>query len=317
MGGSAQVVEHPILALDFGGTKLAAALFDPETMVLLRELEAATPADARAGLAVALELADSLLSEARTTAWAVGVSFGGHVDPTTGTVRKSVQVPGWAGIPLAQILAERFAAPVTVRNDGTAGAVGEWATGAGRGMSNLVYLTVSTGVGGGLVLGGQPYEGASGLSAEFGHLRVPGGSEPCTCGSIGCLETVAAGRSIARAAATRRSAGEATSLPEPPLTAVDVAAHASLGDPLSIDILETAGRAIGFVASAIIASVDPDAIIIGGGVSHAGAVLWDAIHGALVVPFPDERTVPVLPAYHPRDAPLRGAAALARTLCRG
>jgi glucokinase len=306
--------EEPILALDFGGTKLAAALFDRHSLLLLRKLEAATPPDARAGLTLALELADSLLSEERVPSSAVGVSFGGHVNPSTGVIRKSVHIPGWQNVQLSQILAERFAVPVTVINDGTAGAAGEWATGAGRGMSNLVYLTVSTGVGGGLILGRQPYEGASGLAAEFGHLAVPGGTEECACGLVGCLETVAAGPGIARAAARSLAAGEATSLSGSPLTARDVAHHAEMGDALAIRVLQGAGRAVGTVAGYISASVDPEAIIIGGGVSQSGHIFWDAIQAALNVPFPDERSVPVIPAQHLRDAPLRGAAALARAL---
>jgi glucokinase len=226
-----------------------------------------------------------------------------------------LHVSGWEDLPLAEELKARLSMPVYVVNDGTAGAIGEWLTGAGEGLRNLAYLTVSTGVGGGLILNGSPFEGAAGLAAEFGHLRVPGSDEPCTCGRLGCLEAVAAGPAIARAAARSRSQGTLTSLPAD-ANGADLAEHAGLGDTLSIDVLRSAGRAVGLIATEICTAFDPEAIVIGGGVSEAGEPFWSAIAETFSPPFPDERNVSVVPAIHRRDAPLRGAAALARANTR-
>ncbi len=306
--------ERLLIAFDFGGTKLAVALVNAESLAIRRMKTVAATADGPSNLASALDLADTLLEDERVVASAVGVSFGGHVEGDTGVVRRSVHVPGWDGLPLGRILGDHFRTPVIVRNDGTAGACGEWRSGAGKGMSNIVYLTVSTGVGGGLIIASQPYEGGSGLAAEFGHLPVPGARRNCACGGIGCLETVAAGPAIALSAEMRIAAGEVTSMNSGAITGAYVAARASQGDALAKDILEEAGRAVGYVASTISASVDPEAIIIGGGVSQSGQSFWSGINSAMRPPFSDERQVLVVAAKHRTDAPIYGAAYLAAAL---
>ncbi|HEX6446642.1 MAG TPA: ROK family protein [Streptosporangiales bacterium] len=290
-----------LLALDFGGTKLAAGVARDDTGPL-RVLRTASPPTADAGLSAMLGLAERLLPYGSPVD-AVGVSFGGHVDPTDGTIRRSLQVPGWDGVPLGALLRERFGAPVRVVNDGAAGAVGEWWCGAGASMAKgtLLYLTVSTGVGGGVLLDGRLHEGANGMAGEFGHLPA-GGAAVCTCGRRGCLEAVASGPAIARA--------------YDPTGAVDaerVAAAARHGDARAAAVLSAAGASVGDVIATLACVLDPDVVAVGGGVAGSGARFWTALHenaDSGMLPGARPRIVPAALA----DAPLVGACLLAAHL---
>lgn len=216
-----------ILALDIGGTWLRAAAGDD-----LKRTR--TPAHGAEALAATFELADPIAGGIE----AVGVSFGGRVKG--GDVR-SLHVPGWEDVGLAGALRERYGVPVTIANDANAGAVAEWDA-AGRPDEPVAYVTVSTGVGGGAVIGGRVLEGANGLAGEIGHVVVDPGGEPCACGRRGCVETIASGPAIAR--------------------------H---GD------YAAAARALGVAVDALRSVVDPLFVAIGGGVASAPQ-LWDALN---------------------------------------
>lgn len=312
-----------VLALDVGGTKLAVGIADATSGEWLALRRGPTPPDGVAGLAALCSLADEVVRQATDEGAGqvrgIGVSFGGHVDSATGVVRRSVQVPGWEDVPLSALLADRFGARTELCNDGTAGAVGEWADGAGRGLSNLVYLTVSTGVGGGLVLDGRPYEGTAGFAAELGHLPVREGDETCACGLSACLETVAAGPALARAAAARLAAGEESVLAtlDGPLDGIAVSAAALEGDRLAREVLERAGRAVAEVVSTLVIALDPQAVLVGGGVAHAAPPFWDAFRASIRTPATDDRWVRIGAAQHIDDAPLIGARAIGLRLARG
>ncbi len=302
-----------VLALDFGGTKIAVGIADRERREWLRLERVPAPDNAADGMEAALRLTDGIITELGIAIDSIGVSFGGHVDSTSGVVARSMQVRGWEGFPLAATLAEHFAAPARVLNDGAAGALGEWHFGAGSGLQDVVYLTISTGIGGGVVLGGLPYDGSTGLAAEFGHLPVPGADVRCTCGSTGCLEAVAAGPAIARQAEQAVATGVATTLSGPAgsITAQTVSEHARAGDRVARELLESAGRAIGAVSSIVVTCFDPQAVIIGGGVAKAGEPLWSGLKESFREPLRDERWVKVTRAEHVDDAPLYGALSLA------
>jgi predicted NBD/HSP70 family sugar kinase/GH43 family beta-xylosidase len=216
-----------VLALDIGGTWLrASAGGDP--------VQARTPATGDEALETLLGLADSVASDPID---AIGVSFGGRV--VEGTLH-SLHVPGWEEIPLADVLRERYGAPVAIANDANAGALGEWDI-AGRPSEPVAYITVSTGVGGGIVAGGELLTGAHGLAGEVGHFVVDPDGEPCACGGRGCVETIASGPAIVRHGDYVAAAG-----------ALDVAVEAL--------------RAV----------VDPLFVAIGGGVA-AAPQLWEAM----------------------------------------
>lgn len=306
-------MKDAVLAFDFGGTKLAVGVAETMTGRWLEIERVATPQSAEKSLVAITAAADRLVGRTDSRPVGVGVSFGGHVDSKAGSVRRSMQVPGWEGIPLAKLLTERFDAPTDVVNDGTAGALGEWRFGAAKGCSDVVYITVSTGVGGGLILDGHPYDGSTGLGAEFGHLPVPGSIAVCTCGSVGCLEAAAAGPAIATTAIRRVASGEPTSLRNVShhLTGRDVSEHATAGDPVASEILADAGAAVGQIASNLVTCFDPQAVIVGGGVAHAADPFWFALRDAFEGPLREERWVKVSPADHIDEAPLFGALSLA------
>jgi glucokinase len=171
-----------ILALDFGGTKLAAGLVNIGSRKWLRYERRLSPvnADASTDLEIMRSLIYSVLEDTKPAA--IGVSFGGPVDAYTGTVRLSHHVAGWENIPLKRLLEDEFGVSVGVDNDPNVAALGEHRFGAGQGYESLFYITVSTGVGGGWILNGQPWRGAGGMAGEIGHIVVDPAGPVCLCG---------------------------------------------------------------------------------------------------------------------------------------
>lgn len=187
-----------ILALDFGGTKLAAALVNLGSRDWLCYERRLSPmnADANTDLEIMRSLIHSLLQDTKPVA--MGVSFGGPVDANTGTVRLSHHVSGWENLPLKDLLEKEFAVPTSVDNDANVAALGEYRFGAGNGYDSLFYITVSTGVGGGWILNGQPWRGAGGMAGEIGHMVVDPAGPVCLCGKRGCVERFASGPYMAQ-----------------------------------------------------------------------------------------------------------------------
>ena len=311
-----------LLVLDFGGTKIsAAALVAGEKEWLGLERRASPPgANAASDYATAIELAATWF--AHDPPAAVGVSFGGPVWERSGTVKLSHHVPGWEGMPLADELRREFGAPVRVENDGIAGALGEYRFGDGRGVNSLLYLTVSTGVGGGIILNGEVWHGADGMAGHVGHLRLEPDGPECVCGSRGCLESIAAGPAIAREARERiaRDPESATALLElvggdpARLTAREVAQAAGDGDPLALSLMERAGTALGTGIGSAANLLNPDRVLVGGGVSKAGDPLWRPLLASARGTAMPEVSLDVRIAGLGDDAPLWGAAALAHDL---
>ena len=311
-----------LLALDFGGTKLSAAVTaagEQEWIGLERQLSPAG-SDARSDYRIALELAARLLGD-RSPA-AVGVSFGGPVWADSGTVKLSHHVPGWEGVPLAERLRDELRAPVAVENDGIIAALGEYRYGAGRGTSSLLYLTVSTGVGGGIILNGEVWHGADGMAGHIGHLRLEPDGPACVCGSRGCLESIASGPSIAREARERIARDEeagaallaACDGDPAKLTARSIARAAESGDALALALMERAGTALGIGIGSAANLLDPERILVGGGVSKAGEPLWRPLLTEARETAMPEVTLEIIPAGLGDDAPLWGAVALAEDL---
>ena len=311
-----------ILALDFGGTKLAAATVEPGARAFRARASMPSPPNksAEADREIILALAREVLGGKRPAA--VGVSFGGPV--REGVVLLSHHVPDWEDFPLAEWLREHFGAPAAVENDANAAALGEWRYGAGRGTRYFLYVTVSTGVGGGIVIGGRLYRGADGLAGEIGHMVVDPGGPRCTCGRRGCLEAFSAGPAIARRArellASHHRSGEGRIILElvggdpSRITAREVAMAAARGDPLAAEILREAGEALGFGLAQAIALLNPERVALGGGVVKAGEPFLAHVRKAANAwAFPGAR-VEIALAELGDDAPLWGAAALAQDL---
>ncbi|HEY7857881.1 MAG TPA: ROK family protein [Candidatus Nanopelagicales bacterium] len=261
-----------VLALDVGGTKIAAGLVDGSGRVL-RSARTPTPvgADAEQLWDAVRGLLDDVARGAAYTG--VGIGCGGPMRWSAGLV-SPLNIPGWRDFPLLDRVRERYAGdrPARLHNDAVAVAVAEARWGAGRGSANVMGMVVSTGVGGGLVLGGHRIDGGSGNAGHVGHVVVEPAGPPCACGGRGCLEAVARGPAIAADAVARGWAGEPTALA--------VARGARSGDSACAAAFDRAGTALGRAIASAVALLDLDVVCIGGGVARAGDLLFDPLRAA-------------------------------------
>jgi glucokinase len=308
-----------ILALDYGGTKHTAGVVAAgERDWRARRQAPATPGgNADTDRAVMSALAREVL--AGETPAAIGVSFGGPVDYPSGTVRLSHHVPGWEAMPLARLLEAEFGAPAWVDNDANVAALGEHRFGAGQGCDSLMYITVSTGVGGGWILNGQPWRGQDGMAGEIGHTVVDPLGPVCLCGKRGCVERLASGPYLAqrardllaqdaeRGSILRAMAGDDWGA----LDARLVAAAAARGDELAQSVLHEAGRALGVGIGNAANLVNPRRFVLGGGVTKSGEVFWQAVRQAARETALPQVFFDIVPAMLGDEAPLWGAVALA------
>jgi glucokinase len=299
------------LLLDFGGTKHSAAVWRPGETGWLAQERLFSPPDADAGYdwQTMVALGQRLLSGRQPTA--IGVSFGGPVDFARGVVRLSHHVPGWENFPLQQKLEETFAAPAVVDNDANVAALGEYQFGAGQGCHSLLYVTVSTGVGGGWVLNGRPWRGWQGLAGEIGHTVVDVQGPLCLCGKRGCVERLASGPYLAADYAAARP-DLATAV-----TGRTVAELAAQGDLLARQLLQRGAQALGLGLGNAANLLNPERIILGGGVTKAGELWWQTVRQTVQQLLLPEIEVEISPAALADDAPLWGAAALAAQLLGG
>ncbi|QLE59183.1 ROK family protein [Nostoc sp. TCL26-01] len=310
----------PILALDFGGTKLAAALVNPGEREWWRYERCLSPmnADASTDLEIMRSLIHSLLQG--TTPSAIGVSFGGPVDATTGTVKLSHHVPGWENIPLQDLLTAEFGVPTTVDNDANVAALGEYRFGAGQGYDSLFYITISTGVGGGWVLNGKPWRGASGMAGEIGHMVVDPSGPLCLCGKQGCVERLASGPYMAQNArdilANRAKLHHGTILKNlvaddlNSLTGKLVSEAAAQGDDIAQAVLQKSAWALGVGIGNVANLINPQRFILGGSVTKASASWWSVVQKTARETALPEVSLEIVPAALGDDAPLWGAVAL-------
>ncbi|MFI9583418.1 ROK family protein [Streptomyces sp. NPDC052236] len=300
-----------VAALDIGGTKIAGALVDGRGSVVVR---AQRPTPARESgdtvmCAVEAVLAELTASPLWVRASAVGIGSAGPVDASAGTV-SPVNVPGWRDFPLvARVRRAVGELPVTLVGDGVAMTAAEHWQGAARGYDNALCMVVSTGVGGGLVLGGQLHPGPTGNAGHIGHISVDLDGDPCPCGARGCVERIASGPNIAR----RALEGGWQPGPDGDASAAAVAAAARAGHPVAIASFERAAQALAAGIAATATLVEIEIAVIGGGVAGAGDVLFAPLRRALrdyaTLSFVQRLTV--APALMGTDAGLVGAAAAA------
>jgi glucokinase len=296
------------LALDVGGTKLAAGLVSSDGTVV-RSARVATPVTVDAGVVwgACAALLDRVLDESGAAAYdVVGIGCGGPMRWPEGVVSPG-NMTVWREFPLLDLVRERYAGarPAVLHNDAVALAVGEHRWGAGRGSDHLMGVTVSTGVGAGLVLGGRRVDGETGNAGHLGHVVVDPHGPPCSCGGRGCTEAVARGPAIAAYAVELGWTGAATGLA--------VAEGARAGDVACSTAFTRAGRALGVAIASAAALLDLDVVVVGGGISQAGEVFWAPLRAAF-----DEhagwefvRRCRIVPAGLGDEAALIGAAALA------
>lgn len=311
---------QPAIGIDIGGSKVAAAVVDPDGRMLGRRT-IPTPTDrADAVEEVIVELVDTLAAE--HAACAVGIGAAGWVDETRRLVRFSPHL-AWRNEPLVDRLEARLALPVVVDNDANAAAWGEYRFGAGQGSGTFAMITLGTGIGGGLVLGGEVHRGRWGVSGEWGHLCVVPDGQICPCGNRGCWEQYCSGEALRREAVALAGTGSPRALPLLDRVGHDpaairghhVTAAALDGDPACEEILTGVGEWLGRGLAGLAAVLDPERFVIGGGVSEAG----DKLLGPARTSFARHLTgrgfrpmAEILPARLGNDAGLIGAADLAR-----
>jgi glucokinase-like ROK family protein len=272
----------------------------------------------RSTIGAAAGLIHDLLHEAGaqdSSVAAVGVVVPGIVDPTTSVCLLAPNL-GWHDVAVADLLGHEFSAPIFVHNTAQAVVVAEAEDGAARGYDDVVCVYASTGVGAGMLRGGRVVLGGAGVAGELGHCTVPGATETCNCGKVGCLETVASGPAIERAAARALAAGRRSTLGElsRPVTTRDVAAAAATGDRLALTLIEQAAEILGTATSWLVNIVNPGIVIVTGGLADVGPLLLEPMEAAMrrdALP-QAVRGLSLRPAALGADAPIRGAVLLAR-----
>jgi glucokinase len=265
------------LGVDIGGTNVKTALVGVDGAVLaFRSVGWSGGPPAEAVEAVGSSLED-LVRESGESPVACGCACAGLVDGVAGVVRSSPNLPTWHDVELADMVAGRTGLSTTLENDANAAAYGEYAVGAARGASNAVMLTLGTGIGGGIVLGGRLFRGSHGMAGEIGHTTVDMDGPSCLCGSRGCLERLANARAIVAGASDLVNSGRPSStsgmVANGTLTARDVGAAASAGDAVAAEALAAVGRVLGVGLANVSQTLDPDVIVVGGGVIGAGELL--------------------------------------------
>ena len=293
-----------VLALDIGGTKMAAGLVSADGAVS-GAIRRPTPPGG-----TAQQLWDALTGvldevSAGSSYDAIGIGCGGPMRWPEGSV-SPVNIPGWRDFPLLERVRERYGPdlPAAIHNDAVAVALAESRWGAGRGARNVLGMVVSTGVGGGLVVGGQRVDGASGNAGHIGHVVVEPDGPACGCGGFGCLEAIARGPAIAADAVARGWQGKQTG--------IAVAAGAQAGDAACVAAYDRAGQALGIAIASVVALLDLQVVSIGGGVAQAGPLLFQPLQKAFnrhaVMAY--TRNCRIVPAALGQNVGLAGAAAL-------
>lgn len=256
-----------VLAADIGGTVMRAALVDLDAGALLARSEVPThPADGFEAATTRLgDAIEEVAAHAEGAPFALGVSTAGPLDPRTGTYQYPPNLPGWHGRSMRDDLAARFRLPVAVGHDATLAALAESRFGAHAGARDLVYLTVSTGIGAGIFAGGRALTGSRGGAGEVGHVIVNPGGHACGAGCPGCLEGEASGVAIGAIASERLGR---------PLDAHECFALAEDGDPVAREVVLRAIEFLGAGLAGLLAALDPQAIILGGGVARGLRAAW-------------------------------------------
>lgn len=269
------------IAVDVGGTQIRVAVFPQEGIEPLRQKKILT---FHKNDAPELRINDLIaeLWPANEKVLGIGVAAPGPLDPKSGVIVKAPNIPAWTNLPLRELIHQRFGAPVALGNDANLAAVGEWKFGAGRGHENLVYLTISTGIGGGVICDGRLLLGQSGFAAELGHVTLLLDGPLCSCGQPGHLEAISSGTGIANFVAAELEKGVPSSLaPDPYPSARDITLAAQKGDALAVAALNRAGKYLGLGLANFLQIFNPSIIILGGGVSQSGDLLLKPMKASL------------------------------------
>lgn len=276
------------IGIDVGGTNVKIALVDDNGKIIYSN---SVPTYAKMGYEYTVnnikQAIKDLMKETNTTPSdieGIGFDFPGQVDCKTGVVKLAPNIPGWVNVPIAQMIEDEFHIPTRIDNDVRCAALGELKFGAGRGCENFICITVGTGIGSGIVINGKVVRGATNAAGELGHIKLQMNGGPiCGCGDTGCLEAFASGPAIVAMAQEYIKGGKSTKFRE--MAAVEggeitpymVAKAAEEGDPVAKIIFEIVGEYIGIGLTSVINLLNPERVIIGGGVAESGELLLGPI----------------------------------------
>jgi glucokinase len=307
------------IAIDIGGTGTRTALVNSEGVIVERTSIRTEPQQGMdAGLRRIAAAVRQVMPDDGRRVCGIGIAAAGLVDVRRGVALSQSNLPGWQGAPLRQYFEDAFQLPTAIGNDANLAALAEQRYGAGKGASHLIYITISTGIGGGIISDGRIYSGADGFAGEVGHHTIDVHGPRCNCGNLGCLEVLASGTAMARDARSAIAAGRPSQIlglaggDLAAISPVTIAKAAGMGDVLGHEIIDRAGTYIGFGLVNLIHLFNPRLFVIGGGVSNIGEPLFSAIrrtvaeHG--IGPMSDG--VRIVPAALGDDSGLLGAAAL-------
>jgi glucokinase len=313
--------EDLVIGVDIGGTKVAAGLVDPSGAILCRNRNPMIcnngAASGLASVTAAIESAAAHAAE-RSLIHGVGICSPGPLDPKTGVVINPPNLPCWRNFALAEEIARIYRVRVKVDNDANAAGLAESLWGSGRGYRNVFYATIGTGIGTAILIDGRIYHGRTGAAAEGGHMSIDYKGPRCGCGKLGCIEVFASGPAIARRARAKLQAGEHSSLLDLTGGTVDsvtsevVGEAAVAGDRVATEILRETVELLAFWFGNIIDLLEPDAIIVGGGVASLLKPFLDDIRDRLPGCCVNQRCkeIPLIPAHYGEDAGVAGGAAL-------
>jgi glucokinase len=324
------VQEAFVIGVDIGGTKIAAGLVGPSGEL---RGQVRTPMASRNGAASALESVKSAIDavlfpfngahDARCSVRGIGICCPGPLDPNTGIVINPPNLPFWRNFPLAAEISEIYGVPVKLDNDANAAALAETLWGAGSGHRNVFYATIGTGIGTGVVLEGRIYHGRTGAAAEGGHMSIDYRGPRCACGKPGCIEAFASGPAIAKRARARFTAEQTGRSILSDLAGGDIGAITSemvgsaygAGDPLAARVLGETVELLSLWLGNIVDLLEPDVLIMGGGVSSMLRPFFNEMHRCLATCCVNSRCqeIPLLPAIYGEDAGVAGGAALLST----
>lgn len=319
--GHGHLANHNLTgALDIGGTKILAGLIDQSgELVARRRIETLATQGAEDVIARTSATLRELLREIdapEEALKAIGCSIPGPLDRDSGVVLFSPNL-GWRDVPLVELMHQQFDVPVAIDDDAHCAALGEARMGAARNVDCAVYVTISTGIGAGIILGGDIYRGAHGFAGEIGHITIEAAGPPCACGNFGCFEALASGSAIAARARQAVLHGDETmlaTLNDDPamLSAEQVVGAAEAGDAVALRIIETAGTYLGVGLAAVACAFDPQLIVVGGGVVRSGGLLLRRAHEAFLARAitPVGSLVSIVPAALGDESGLWGAADL-------
>lgn len=291
--------ERPVLAIDLGGTQIRAALITPDLAVHARRAEPTRDDDGvDAVLARICELTAEVRDEAAADGLpppvAIGISSPGPLDPRNGIVLEPPNLAGWRNVPLAEVVHDALGLPAFLERDTNVAAQAEWRFGAGRGTADLVYVTVSTGIGAAAIIDGRPLSGPAGMAGEMGHLVVELDGPRCGCGGLGHVEAIASGTALARDGVELVARGgsdrlNALAADGTRIDAALVARAAADGDRACHDLLERAWVAVGAMCASIANALNPEVIVIGGGIAERQPRLYEVARAEL-----ERRALPIL-----------------------